>query len=381
MEFNINELKKLMSKINLAVEKSKINPKSGWIELETTNESLNFKVSNYDYYLEASVKAETYIEDKDRFHVTVLAETFIPLISKLDATVVNMYEKLNVLNLETDQSSYTFPVIKEMGVTKSVDTIAFKPTTDTKINIDSENLVSVATVNTKGLVDSVYSSPLQQFIYVDEKGGITFTENIYVNEFKAPVQGEFKLLLTATQAKLLEIFKDETNVEMELEQGPTYDIVPTTSNKVCISNENIKLILITQNQNVVDKFPAIKLRTLAENVEQTHVVIDKKQLDKALARLMVFDKKFDITVMDYSKIVFKDNEMELVSIKNKNFERIPYISSQNVVDHESIIRFADLVNQLKAITSKEIDISFGSRPAIVINGNVKQVIPEIRTKG
>jgi D-lyxose ketol-isomerase len=141
------------------------------------------------------------------------------------------------------------------------------------------------------------------------------------------------------------------------------------------------LILTTQDQNKVDKFPSIKLRALAENIEQTHVVIDKKQLDKALARLMVFDKKFDITVMDYSKIVFKDNEMELVSIKNKNFEKIPYISSQNVVNHESIIRFADLVKQLRAIVSKDIDISFGSRPAIVLNSNIKQVIPEIRLKG
>jgi hypothetical protein len=85
--------------------------------------------------------------------------------------------------------------------------------------------------------------------------------------------------------------------------------------------------------------------------------------------------------MDYSKLVFKQNELELVSIKNKNFEKIPYISSQNVVEHESIIRFADLVKQLKAINSKEIDISYGSRPAIVINSNIKQVIPEIMVRG
>ena len=67
-----------------------------------------------------------------------------------------------------------------------------------------------------------------------------------------------------------------------------------------------------------------------------------------------------------------------MSVKNKNSEKLKYISSQNVVEHESMIRFADLVKQLKAITSKEVDISYGSRPAIVLNGNVKQLIPEIR---
>ena len=95
---------------------------------------------------------------------------------------------------------------------------------------------------------------------------------------------------------------------------------------------------------------------------------------------MIFDKKFDITVMDYSKIVFKEKELELISIKNQNKEIIPYKTYQNTIYHESIIRFADLIKQLKALTTNEIDISYGSRPAIVINGNVKQLIPEIIMK-
>ena len=115
---------------------------------------------------------------------------------------------------------------------------------------------------------------------------------------------------------------------------------------------------------------------LAEKIKQG----DKKALDKALARLMVFDKKVDITVLDYSKLVFKENELELISIKNNNFEKIPYISSTNAFNHESIIRFADLVKQLKAINSKEVDISYGDRPAIILNSDIYQVIPEIITK-
>lgn len=382
MELNINDLKKLISKLNLAVEKSKINPKSGWIEIEADSESINFKVSNYDYYLEASVMAEEFIDEKDMFHATILAETFIPLVSKLDANTINIYEKLNSLIIETDKSSYTFPIIKELGVTKKIDSIDFEATNENSFIINADDLVSVAETNAKGLLDSLYSQDIQQFIYVDELGAITFTENIYINEFKNTDKSQqFKFLLTGTQSKLLQIFDGCEEVILDVEQLPTFDTEPTNTNKLCFSTDNIRLILTTQDQNKVDKFPSIKLRALAENIEQTHVVIDKKQLDKALARLMVFDKKFDITVMDYSKIVFKDNEMELVSIKNKNFEKIPYISSQNVVEHESIIRFADLVKQLRAIVSKDIDISFGSRPAIVLNSNIKQVIPEIRLKG
>ena len=380
MKLDIKDLKNLVSKLNLAIEKSKVNPKSGWIELEADNESVNFKVSNYDYYLEVSVLANEFIPDEDKFHVTILADTFIPLVSKLDVNEVNVYEKLNSLIVETDNSSYTFPVIKELGKTKCLDVIEFNPT-DGGFQIDSRDLESIANVNANGIADSIITKDIQQFIYVDNVGALTFTENIYVNDFKHPTSGEFKFLLNVTQAKLLNIFKGENIVLLDIEQEETYDTCQTLSNKISLSNDKIRLVMVTQQQDIVDKFPSIRLRALAENDENTHIVVDKKLLDKALTRLMVFDKKFDITVMDYSKLVFKENELELVSIKNKNFEKIPYISSQNVVEHESVIRFADLVKQLKAVTSKEIDISYGSRPAIVINSNVKQVIPEIHVRG
>ena len=83
--------------------------------------------------------------------------------------------------------------------------------------------------------------------------------------------------------------------------------------------------------------------------------------------------------MLYSKLVFKENEVQLVSITNKNFERIPYISSENAFVHESIIRFSDLMKQLKAMNSKTLDISYGTTPALAINSGegLVQLIPEI----
>lgn len=379
MILNITELKESMSKISLAVEKSKINPKSGWIELETTNNSICFKVSNFNYYLEMTIPAVQLITDEEKFHATILAETFIPLISKLEEDEITICEQMNSLVVTTNSSSYTFPVIKELGITKVLDTIPFDSDQE-PIEIDGNDLASVASINSNGLINAVFTKEIQQYIYVDNIGALTFTENIYVNTFKNPASTEFKMLLTITQSRLLGIFNNLNDVKIKFESKPTFSDKPTTTNKVCIFNDSIKLILITQNTDITNTFPSIRLRALSENPTQTHIVVDKKLLDKALARLMVFDKSFDIAVLDYSKLVFKQNELELVSIKNKNIEKIPYISSQNVVEHESIIRFADLIRQLKAITSKEIDISYGERPAIVINGNCKQLIPEIVTR-
>ena len=125
MKLNIKDLKELMTKISLAIEKSKVNPKSGWIEIETVSDKLNFKVSNYDYYLQASVNAEV----DNALHVTILADTFIPLVAKLDEDTIDIEEKLNALVITTSSSTYNFPVIKELGKTKTLDKIEFNATT------------------------------------------------------------------------------------------------------------------------------------------------------------------------------------------------------------------------------------------------------------
>ena len=180
MKISISSLKDKMSKISMAVEKSRINPQAGWIELETKDDYLCIKVSNTDYYLKTEICLEYDVTD---IHATIVADTFISLVSKLDDGVVDISEKLNSIVLETDKNKYNFPVIKESGVTKKLNIIDFSPTNEEGISIDSESLVSIADINANGLQNALFSKDIQQYIYVDEEGAITFTENIYVNNF------------------------------------------------------------------------------------------------------------------------------------------------------------------------------------------------------
>ena len=112
---------------------------------------------------------------------------------------------------------------------------------------------------------------------------------------------------------------------------------------------------------------------------ESHVILDKKSLEKALTRLMVFDKKWDASVLNYSQLEFSENALKLVSVRSKNYEMITYKSSVSPEKRVVILRFADLLQQIKLLTSKEVDISYGTSPAIVINApEMKQLIPEIR---
>ena len=385
-KINIAELKGIISRINLAVEKNnKLNPKSGWIELETvSNTDMKIKVGNFTYYLEADVAitASDYSDD-NKIHVTVSADTFIPLISKLDDDFVTIDETMNALMLRTSTSEYTFPIIKDANSARSVGEISFNTTLCSRYTLDGSDLLSVANANVQGLVDALFSKDIQRYIYMDNYGALTFTENIYINNFKYPCTvddntPEFKILLTSMQAKLLDVFAKYKTVEMAIESSSGNSSVSFKVKFTSKPLNDITLVLIVQPMDIVNKFPSIKLRQLASNVSGTHAFIDKRTFDKALARLMVFDKKWDISVLNYSKLVFGKDCVKLVSTKNKNYEVVKYDRYENTTEHESIVRFADLTNQLKAVSGDTIDISYGDSPAIVINsGNLCQLIPEI----
>lgn len=383
IKVNISKLKDITSKINVAVEKNKLNPKAGWIEIESiSNEKMSLKVSNFEYYLEVIVpiSCDNYTENS-KIHATITADTFVPLVSKLDDDYVYISERYNSLIFTTSNNEYTFPIIKEMGKVKSIDTIKFFPKNSINIELNGSDLYSISNINVKGLLDSLFSKEIQQYIYIDNKGAITFTENIYINDFKNNYDTEFKFLLNSSQAKLLKIFDVFDKVFVSVEKSESYES-SLKVNMLAKSDYSLSLTFIVQSQQMTDKFPSIKLRALASAVSNTHVILDKKKFEKALQRLMVFDKKWDITDMSYSKIVFSEKSLKLVSIKSKNYEIINYINYENSLEHESIIRFADLMNQIKAAQGKELDISYGDNPAIVINSyNLKQLIPEIQVIG
>ena len=383
IKINIVDLKNIVSKLNLAIEKTKINPKAGWIELEILSEKqMSLKVANFDYYINAKIPIDCdSFDELNHLHVTISADTFVPLVSKLEDQFVYISSGYNCIIFTTDTNEYTFPIITELGKIKCVDRLVYSPISgDNSFELSGQELSSIAESNSRGLVDTIISREIQQFIYIDTLGAITFTENIYINTFSTvnkenELTPYTKFLINCTQAKLLKIFEQFNNVKIDVElfsEESSKKVRFTTSE----NNIYIEMILVVQSDELTDCFPSIRLRAIADKVRDVHAILDKKTLDKALSRLMVFDKKFDITVLDYSKLVFSSNGLKMISVKNKNYEKVDYIKSENTFDYEAVIRFADLVAQLKAIKTKEIDISYGDSAIVINSGNLKQLIPE-----
>lgn len=373
MKISIEKLKNTISRLNIAIEKNKVNPKAGWIEFQAIEDHLFFKVSNFDYYLEAYVPIEE--KSSDLIHATVSSDTFIPLISKLTGEYVVITQDINTVKLTTAKNEYTFPLIKDMGKVKCLDSISIDLSKSNHGIFSGKDLATISDVNVKGL-DALFIRDIQAYIYVDNQGAITFTENIYVNDFNKPVESEepLKFLLNLTQAKLMKVFEKSDDVYVNIMQTS-----PEINSRIQFEDKmnKIKLIIISKSMNDVLRFPTLKLRQVATQALEAHITVDKKELDKALSRLMVFDKKFDTTILNYSKIEFNEDGLILVSVLNKNYEKLTYIKSDNVFKRTFMIRFADLVKQLKALQANEVSIYYGNSPAIIIDSGTKVMLPEI----
>lgn len=373
--FMTSDLKQTISKINIGVEKNVLNPYSGLIELETTgNNVVTMKVSSVDYYMESIVPGVADCDDC-YIHATVNADTFIGIVSKLDSKEIEAQIDNNALVFSTKSNQYVFPLIKTDGDLVTVERLELNADNIITGTIDCSSLVSVAEANAQGLVDATFKQEVQQFIYMDCGGALTYTNNIYINDFSVNSSGPFGILLNGAQAKLLRVFDKAENINLFIESFT--DRTKNIRVKFESENPKVSLVLVTQNAEMVEKFPSSKIRELSTNINGVHAYISKSKLEKALNRLMVFDKKFGMDVMNYSKFIFGEHEVKLVSIKNHNFEIVPYEIEANTVEHEAIIRFADMLNQLKAIETQNIDISYGNGKAIIINSDIKQIIPEL----
>ena len=371
VKIKLKIIKNIISKLSLGI-KNKLNPSSQYLQFNISDSKININITSKDYYLHS----ESPIEIDEELSGTILGEKFVDIISKLESEDIDLDINNNALTITTISNKYTFPLVKdESNISPFINFVDDEYSEIINNVIPGEEIATIAESNVKGFIDAIFSKAIQQFIYVDNLGALTFTDNIYVNNFKHPGDNEFKILLNVSQSNLLKIFDNIDKVNIKV-------FIPDDNSNIGVNfytNDNtISLSLLTQCMDLVNTFPAEKIRNLSID-DKNRIIINKNKLNKALSRLMVFDKKFDSSILDYSKIVFGDNSAKLISVKNHNYEIIDYDKSY-IKDnqYECIIRFGDLVNQLKAVCSDTIDISYGNGKAIIINSNIKQIIPEIK---
>src|SRR5699024_9787214 len=152
------------------------------IELELNNKNLTLKTTNKEYFFKTTIKDVTNTDEY--FHVTIVADTFLTLITKTTSNEIK-FEIVNNNLVLYRNGKYTFPLVLDNDQVVVLPEIEFKETgNEIKFEIDGNILKSIYEFNSRELNKEVAVDPIQKYYYLDNKGALTFVEGACISEFE-----------------------------------------------------------------------------------------------------------------------------------------------------------------------------------------------------
>lgn len=376
-----DKIKDIANKVAISVDGERTSPISELIELELNNKNLTLKTTNKEYFFKTTIKDVTNTDEY--FHVTVVADTFLTLITKTTSNEIK-FEIVNNNLVLYGNGKYTFPLVLDNDQVVVLPEIEFKETgNEIKFEIDGNILKSIYEFNSRELNKEVAVDPIQKYYYLDNKGALTFVEGACISEFEINTT-PFKLLLNERLVQLFKLFsgqkvnvtilKEATNINTDDSQ--------VFKNKIKFTIEDSELIAILPDSDLVEKYPSIQIRALANIDYPGQVIISKTLLLEALDRLSIFNRKGSSTKVDLKKcgqLDFSNDSVKIISLKDQNSETIPYLNgSLKPFTFTSYVSLSDLTKHGNISLNDSIILYYGTGDAIMMQRkNLKQVIPEL----
>lgn len=339
------------------------------LELKTEGTILNMNVTNREYFAQVRLDLGTV----ENFHATVNANLFLKLVSQITTDVIEL--RVNDTNLMLKgNGTYKLPLIYEGDKLLELPEIIINNVT-TEFPVDSGVLLSMLQYNSKELLKGTISKPVQKLYYVDEQGCITFTSGACVNSFM--LNTPIKILLNDRIVKLFKLFKGE-QVKFTLGYDSISEEIVQT--KVRFESNDITLTAILScDDTLLRSVPVTAIRGRANAEYPYSVTLNRDAVLQTINRLLLFTNKEVINL--YGTFEFKKDSVTIYDIAKNNKEDIYYTNTSNIDnDYTLVVDFNDLKMTLDTCNEQYINIHFGNSTALVISrGNVKNVIPEIRT--
>lgn len=339
------------------------------LELEANGKVLTLNVTNKEYYVSVNMPLDVDVN----IHAVVNAQLFLNLISKITTGTLELSVTDNVLVVKGN-GNYKIPIIFDEEKIVEIPKINIENITNT-FNIKNSVLQSILKYNTKELLKSGGSSPVQKLFYIDEKGAITFTNGACVNSFTL----EQKVVLTLTEkiVKLFKLFKSE-NINFKM----GFDSLDSgiVAQKVSFSDDQVTLTsIITTKEELINKFPVKGIRNWTEETYDFTAALDRFALLEAINRLSLFSKNG--SDLGFTHLSFGVEGVMVMDSKKENNEEIKYVNNIDKLKkpYEATFDTSDLKLTLETSEGQHIVVSFGNHRAAVIKRNdISNIIPEIQ---
>lgn len=360
------ELKKICSKILMAVDSNSTSIFIETLSLYTSGKYLYLALTNREYF----VKVRLNIQEEVEFNATVSAELFLKLISKITFETVEFIIKDNFLLVKSN-GSYRLPMIYDGDKLLELPEINIDNVTST-FNVDSAILSSISNYNSRELAKkAVTASPVQKMYYIDNKGCITFTSGACVNKFTLPTTVKFLL-----NDKIVKLFKLFTEESVNVNYGNDTLSNGVVQSKIKLKTDSVELTaIINSDENMINSVPESAIRQRAFDNYNYSVVINKKSILDAVDRILLFS---ETPLSSYGKLIFNKDKVCLSNEREDNSESIYYENNlENDIDYTAIFDLTDLRLIISGVKSDYITLNFGNgQAAVLIENNIYNIIPE-----
>ena len=346
---NTQKLKDMVSKSIKGASNNKLIPITQFIGIMKVGNTLRLTTTDATNYLYIQ---DTIDESEEEFAVTVFAEQFSKIISKLTSENVSLVIKDNVLEVHGNGTySIELPLDENGEIIKFPDPIA---------NIkkaDSKGSVSLADI--KVILDSVKPS-----LSTDTNSEIV---NYFIGD-TALATDSYKI--ASFNKKLLD---GEYLIAPELLD--LFSVVSTDKINYKIVGDSIVFEagdVTIYGKLMNEEYPVDVLEKLLSEKFPSVCKINKQDFLNLLDRISIFVSKYD----DKAIRLYFEKDGIIVSNKNRSSnEKIEYKDSKKHKDFDCVIDVEFLTTQIKAYASDVIEMHYGKENSIkLVDGNITQIV-------
>lgn len=369
------EFKKICSTVLAATDGSELSTLTETLELKTSGNILYLSVTNKEYYARVAFQ----LDHEEVFHASVNATLFLKLIAAVTSEQIELTVHDTYLNVKAN-GNYKIPLIFENDSMLEVPAITIQNPT-VVMNISSSILESIVNYNSKQLTLGTAPKPVQKMFYIDQEGCITFTTGACVNSFT--LAQPVRVLLNTRLVNLFKLFKG-TNVAFTLGYDPISETIIQT--KVSFVTPTITLTAVTGcDDRLLAQVPVAAIRQRANTAYDNTVVLNVAALSEAINRLLLFSAGYGSkeNLKPYSTFEFGTDKVTMYDTKRENTELLVYQNGTTIAEpYTMTLDLVEFKKVLDGCSDQYITMNFGNRLACVIaRGSIKNVIPEIVTRG
>lgn len=346
-------LKELVSRVSIGVGNGR-PAITEFIGIKANSNSVQLETTDGTNYVFAKADCMTDIACDEYFEVSVLAETFMRLIGKINSEYITLSMVDENLVIRAGNGTYTLELhLDENGeLVKYPDPRDYGSNSVVKISTDAiRNIVQIA----KASLSTDLERPELTNYYAGDS--VFATDGCIVTEYKEKLFDSPMLI----SSKLMDIIGSMSDSEVELHMGGDH---------LWIESSNLEVY--SKIADNASEYEADKVKQYI-NTEFTHwVKVRKSELLSALDRIALFVGKFDNLAI---RMVFDRSNVVVSNVKSGSEELVEYTEKKVDKSHKKFEPFEVYVNvqmlaeQLKSYMGDVVTINYGTDFAISLSSD------------